>query len=172
MDFVEILKKNLRTALEARIKVGKGILRSQGHYSSGALEDSLEAVIQTVGNKIIGTIQGLDYGQALDTGVPARNVRYNPEVLRDWAERLFPSKTFREITSFIYATRRKHGQDGIPTKSWLARGKRLGWIKEMVTTSEAKFQELLDIRTVLENAILQSVREFERGGVLNSSSAA
>lgn len=172
MDFIDILKNNLLKALNARIKVGKDVLRAQGHFSSGALEESLEAIVRTAGDKIIGSIQGLDYGEALNTGVPAQNVRYHPEVLRDWAERLFPSKTFREITSFIYATRRRHGIEGIPTRNWLARGRRLGWINDMVKDSQSEFDELLDLQTTIENAILESVREFENLGVRSSSSAA
>lgn len=171
MDFVETIKDNLERALEHMIVVGKQELRAQGHYSSGALEDSFDVVIREMGETIIGEIIGLDYGLDLNFGVPASKVNYSAEQLRGWAERLFPGKDNSEITSFIYATRNRHGREGIPTRSWAARGKRLGWIDDMVSKSQSQLEQILNLAETLEKSLLQLVRDFE-GNVRTGSSAA
>lgn len=166
----DLLFVNMTKAANYAIELFRAELRSQGHRSSGRLEESFSKVITTtIGGVAKGEIQAEDYGLALDKGVPAENVRYNPKVLLPWIRRIKPGLSQNEQKSFAYAIREKHRKEGIPTRgsyAYTSNGRRKGWIENGIRNGENDINEIINLAAFLDLLVSEELEKFT--GTLNN----
>jgi hypothetical protein len=117
-ELINILTKNIFLALAAE-------LEKQNHKLTGALEQSFEAQIKETADKTIINFLMLNYGLALNDGVPPSRIPYTPgppfrggkskyiQGLIRWAKLKF-SISEKKATSAAFAIARKHKKHGAP----------------------------------------------------------
>ena len=157
---------------------------AQGHELTGALIDSIEAQVKetTTGARIEGLL--LDYGLAVNNGVPKENVPFtinNRGSLRAFRTsnfrrstgvskyiaglQLFAELRFRvskkEALRIAFAIARKHKQEGIPSrasKRFSRTGKRTGAIQDALQKTDEQIKEVIEeIITTYVNTIFIAV---------------
>ncbi len=107
-------------------------LRDQGHYLTGALENSMKHFQSENGNKVDSEVIALDYLQRLDEGVPGYQIDESDIAgLTRYAQLRF-GKTGKAAVKAAIAIARKHRQEGMPTKT----GERLDAIEISYDTKE------------------------------------
>lgn len=114
-------------ALEKAMKVLQGDLREelkdQGHYSTGRLHDSIQYEIKTGVDVVTATVECEEYGLALEFGVPANKIPFNPGSGAGTSEYIQGLITFfehkglqgREAMSAAFATAMTQKREGMPT---------------------------------------------------------
>lgn len=156
MQSDNILRSNIAEASAFLLKAAKKEWVEQGHNASGKTLESFEVTDKLAnGDLVIGLLTN-DPAIYQDRGVRANRIRYNPEVLRSWAERIKPNASDREITSFIWAVRKTHEKEGMPSRgsfSFSDNGRRTEWTKFGVVDQEDKFVDLLNLFEYVEALI-------------------
>ena len=156
------LRKRLAPGAAQVIAYDTKTLEDQGHKDTGRHINSLKYELTFTAQGIAINFTGLKYGLALNTGVPAINVRYSYHHVIAWARRKKPGLTNREINTFIYFMMKAHKDEGIPTeasKRFSKTGQRTGWVDLGTEWIEANFEDLFPIddlvEMVLDDALLE-----------------
>lgn len=96
-------------------------LREQGHYLTGALEESIDAKLSKSGADVSLEIVAAEYINDLNTGIPAEHIDLSdPQYLQGLAEyaRLrWNLKTERQQLQAAYNIASAHRREGMPTKN-------------------------------------------------------
>lgn len=157
---LQILRANLKLALEYQIEKSKEELRRQGHYASGRLERSFEAkIVGTAKTVILGQILAEQYGEALDTGVPSQNIRYNPRVLLPWLRIVRSDLNSTQRLRLAFAIKAAHKREGMPTRNSMrfsTVGRRTGWKEASIKAAQARVDEVLNLDRVVDQLILEA----------------
>lgn len=162
----QLLRTNLKLFLAYQIEKSRAELRAQGHYASGRLDKSFESkVIGDARGVVLGQILAEQYGEALDTGVKAANIRYNPRVLLPWLRIVDPGLSDTEQLRKAFAIQAAHKREGMPTRnalSYSSNGRRTGWKEESIKAANDRFEEVLGLDDVAEQLILEAFESFGR----------
>jgi hypothetical protein len=132
-------------------------LKDQGHHLTGSLISSLEEKVSITGGRMIIEMLGNDYGDPLNTGVPASRIPYTPgqsrgatskyiEGLIRFAERRFGLRG-KEATSAAFAIARKHKREGMPTQGsyrYSSNGRRTGWIDVILADNDQELTNYVE----------------------------
>ncbi len=150
-------------------------LAQQGHRASGALEKSIEVIIEEKGSILIGKILMNDYSYWLDKGVPADKVPYYPgsgrksskyiDALIDWSKWIKPALSEEERKSFAFAVATKAKQEGHPTSgsyAFSSNGRRKAWHENAIEKNLEEFEKILKLGDVLFEHINNLITEFTK----------
>ena len=157
------LESRFKPGLDEIILFDKKTLEDQGHKDTGALENSLKYVLKITPTDISIDFYSLNYGQALDTGVPAKNVRYGYHHVVGWARRKHPGITDKELNKFIYSMMNVHKQEGIPTdasKRFSKTGERTGWIRLGTEFIDQNFDRFFPIDDIVDKLFEVALEDF------------
>jgi len=147
--------------------------RDQGHNLSGALIASLEKKVVVSGEKMTIQMLGNDYGDPLNTGVPASRIPYTPDGPRRGGTSQYIQALIRyaqrrmglqgkEATSAAFAIARKQKREGMPTKGsfkYSSNGRRTGWVDVALEENEAELEKFVnewvgkEITLLIENFV-------------------
>lgn len=167
MTATQIIKTNLRLALNYQIKLSREELVEQGHYASGRLDRSFEArVVMNAVDGLVGQILTEDYGEALDTGVRAENIRYNPAVLLPWLRIVKKNLNDTARLRLAYAIKSTHTKEGMPSRGALAysnNGRRTGWKAASIAAASDRIDEILGVQDYVEALIDEAFGKLVKG---------
>lgn len=133
-DIVEDIKKELRL---------------QGHYLTGALEQSIHEVITETEKDIMLSASAADYLQTLETGIPAAKIQVNSSTLEAMTKYVELRMGYRgsKAQSVAYAILRKQKKEGMPTSSsyqYSKTGERLHAVADSFRQNEERYVNLID----------------------------
>lgn len=132
-------------------------LRAQGHYLTGALEQSIQSQQISSGNKSVIEMSALDYADDLFEGVPPEHIdESNIAGLIKYAEKRFGYSGKQAIKAAV-AIARKHRKEGMPTKNsynYSSTGERLFANEEAFDKNQSEFDQLL------ESGVSQEIDQF------------
>lgn len=101
--------------------------RLQGHHLTGRLSKSIRDIVALTTTGVNIKILAEGYGVILNRGVPASRIPYTPNKrsgattskyimgLQDFAKKVKPGLSSKQILSFAFAIARKHAKGGMPT---------------------------------------------------------
>ena len=132
-------------------------LRDQGHNLTGSLISSLEEKVTVAAGRLTIEMYGNDYGDPLNTGVPAARIPYTPgqsraatskyiQGLIHFAERRFGLRG-KEAISAAFAIARKHKREGMPTRGsykYSSNGRRTGWIDVILADNDQELTSFVE----------------------------
>jgi hypothetical protein len=122
-------------------------LRAQGHYLTGALEQSIHSKQTTSGNKSVSEMEALDYADDLFEGVAPEHIdESNIAGLIEYAKKRFGYSGNKAIKAAI-AIARKHRKEGNPTKAsyqFSSTGERLFANEEAYDKNQAEYSSFLE----------------------------
>lgn len=177
-DFEQSIVSGLKDAM-ARLQADlRKELKSQGHYLTGRLHDSIEYEIEVVGDVVRAVMECEDYGLSMEFGVSADKIPYTPGgnrggtskyiqgLISFWNKR---GVTGREGIRAAFATAAKHKREGMPTRSSYAfstTGERTGFASTVIERDleligrilEEKTGATLEIRLVPELGKIEPIR--------------
>lgn len=157
-DFKTPFNKAVEKIKDIAVEATKLAYAEQGHVLTGALQESIEGKVRQTDAGAIIDLMLLDYGIPVNTGVPAANVRYNPNIRtgKKFSRYiagliLFAELKFRvpekEAKNIAFAIARKHAKEGIPTKAskkYSKTGKRTGALQEALKAIEDPIQQIIN----------------------------
>ncbi len=123
-------------------------LRDQGHYLTGALENSIRARQSGGGNTIVSEIDALDYADDLFEGVRPEHIdaaSHLPAMI-EYAKKRFKVSGKQAIRAGA-AIARKHAREGIPTANsynFSSTGERLFANVESYNKNEAEYNQIFE----------------------------
>lgn len=141
-------------------------LEAQGHVNTGKLLNSIEFEINLTATAVVGIMYHEEYGQQIETGVPAQNIKYSPGSGAASSKyitgliKYFRSKglSFKAAKRASFATANKHKQEGMPTRKsfrFSSNGRRTGYITHTVNdrmeTIEKIMQDPKDYQQIFVN---------------------
>lgn len=144
-EFLEKLKVEIQDELKA-----------QGHVLTGTLLNSIEVEIQERPNLIRGLIWMEDYGEAIDTGVPASSVPFSGATGRggtsDYIQGLFTFFKLKgleeeEALSAAFATAYVAKREGHPTRGSFVHstnGRRTGFFTDTLNNAAQEIDTFFD----------------------------
>lgn len=145
----------------------KSELREQGHYLTGALENSIESQIVFTGDGLALEISALDYLNPVNTGVPAENIPYNSGVrsgagtsayiqgLVNYVKKRMGVSNDKEALGIAFAIAKKHENEGMPTAAssrFSSNGRRTGALDRVI--------ESIDVDAQLEAGISKELDDI------------
>lgn len=167
-----LLEERMVEAVGYLMQVVRDELAEQGHTLTGRLSRSIQADITVSLRDGIAKADVYleDYGLAVNNGVAAGRIPYNPNVrtgagTSKYIQGLISFFLKRGLTSenargAAFATARKHAREGMPTRNsyrFSSNGRRTGFLEAAKTQeANAKFLEILKLSTVL-GAILDEI---------------
>lgn len=134
-------------------------LRQQGHYLTGALEQSIGAEKEETGDGIAIEITANDYADPVNDGVPAHKIPYDSsqttgakhskyiEGLKNYAKLRFGLNNEEDALSAAFAIAKKHEKEGMPTQgsyAYSTNGKRTEAIERAYNTNEKHIDRAID----------------------------
>ena len=155
-ELVSFMKK-LKAALKKE-------LRQQGHYLTGALENSISYEIRKTGIGYEATMYAVGYSLVIELGVKPERIPYTRRtrgqgtggtskyiqgLITYFERRGLPE---REAKSAAFATAEVHKREGMPSRSSYAHsrnGNRTGFIQEAFTANIEDLGKVLENRTAI-----------------------
>lgn len=145
----------LSTVLE---KDFKKELRAQGHFLTGALEESTESIISGSADNLALEIDANDYINALNDGIPAENIPFGSgrvgsatspyiEGLKRYAMLRFGVADEKRALQIAFAIAKKHSKEGMPTASsyqYASNGRRTHAIEDTYSDNEKEYDQLVE----------------------------
>ena len=150
-------------------------LAQQGHRASGALEKSIEALVEEKGSILVGKILMSDYSIYLDKGVKPERVPFNPgsgaksskyiDALIEWSRWIKPGLSERERKSFAFAVAHTAKREGHPTSGSYAfsqNGRRKSWSEFSIDRNLDEFIEILDLESEFNAELENKISQFTK----------
>lgn len=146
-------------------------LEDQGHTLTGSLIKSIDTKVGIYTNTVVGTLIMNDYGMAVETGVPAKNIPYEPTPpvrggTSKYIEALKSFFTYKGLSekaalSAAFATARVQKKEGIPTKNsyqFSSNGRRTGFMSYPLFEDKPTVTEVMrDIFDITINAFFNDI---------------
>lgn len=155
-------------ANEAIIEDLKRELRAQGHYLTGALENSLKTHEIDENGSIILTAEALGYLQSLETGIPAWQIGIDSKSISEMTRYVtlrmgYTGKYAMKVAVLIL---KKQMKEGNPTKNsyqYSSTGFRTEAVKDSFAANQPKYVNLLDTAAI--GSLDQSFNTIKSGTI-------
>jgi hypothetical protein len=123
---------------------------AQGHYLTGALEDSLASLVKKEGGADVMQGTAVYYAQFVNEGLPASSASFKqvPFLIEYFEKRGYPfySTSGVDARTLAFATIAKWKKEGMPTqasKRFSKTGSRVQMIENAITGSEGRIDEFM-----------------------------
>jgi hypothetical protein len=150
-------------------------LRDQGHSLTGDLIASLEYRVRASAGGVAIDFLANQYGEQLNTGVPANRIPYTPrgprrggtskyiQALIRYVERRMGLRG-KEATGVAFAIARAHAREGMPTRAsyrFSANRRRTGWVDVVLKNNESEIERMVQefVGAQLEVLLTQFIRQ-------------
>ncbi|MFZ1496576.1 MAG: hypothetical protein WAS72_05930 [Saprospiraceae bacterium] len=158
------LVAELTTANEAIVNDLSAELKAQGYVLSGDLLRSIHASIVTANDKFTTSIEYLDYGDELNKGKSAAEMRRIPlsiliNIMLQYALKRNPNMRTPERYKFAINTARKWQQEGKPTKAssrFSTNGFRTQWLSRGLKNIDTYYEIAISRWAVIFDSLLYS----------------
>ena len=133
-------------------------LEDQGHRLTGSLSESLQYKVTATDDKVVGTLEGNDYGVYLEFGVAANRIPYGGKSGKggkskyiEGLVRFFTIKGLepREALRAAFATAAVQKREGMPTRrsfGFSSNGKRTGFVSNSAERLFDKFSQIIETK--------------------------
>lgn len=160
-QFYRVFSLQLQFVMDDLQKSFREELANQGHVNTGKLSDSIEYEIEILAEAIVANFYFEDYGFAIDQGVPANRIPFNPgsgarkSKYIEGLIKYFQSKGIlndRDLMRRVFATAYSHKRQGMPTRGSFAysnNGRRKGFVQSTLNDNSDKILTLIE-RTTFE----------------------
>jgi len=157
-DAIAAISKALESAMKVLQRDLRAELRAQGHYSTGRLHDSIAFEIKPGVDVVTAFVECEDYGLAMEFGVPAGKIPFNPGSGAGSSQYIQGLITFferkglqgRDAISAAFATANTQRRTGMPTPGsyrFSSNGDRLGFASKTLERDLEVIGRILEEQT-------------------------